>query len=346
MKKLACIILATLTSLSANTNLDSQEIDSMLESHIDSLLSKKFVKNIQKQKVIAISDIENATGEMIDIQLIIAQFKQHIYETQENLVFTKALMGSGDRGDKILKDSRKLRDNEEFNQYTTKEKGELLAPDYSLSGKITKKSKQKGKKTLLEYQFLLTLVDTSTGIEVWSNIAKISKTIKNNEFNSIRNNSQKSKMSEEEWNRAFYNCLDNEDKNACQALIDNGLLSVGQCDKESCGFFGSIYYQAGHSKEAIPYFEKAIALGDNRGYGALGIIYGTLQDYHKARELYKKACDMKDGNACNSLGVLYGDGLGVRQNLSTAKQYFGKACDFGEQAGCGNYKLLHNQGVR
>ncbi|MGX3045274.1 tetratricopeptide repeat protein [Helicobacter sp. T3_23-1056] len=191
-------------------------------------------------------------------------------------------------------------------------------------------------------------------------------------------------MSDDEWERASYNC-DKGDKSACQALIDNGLPSVEQCDKNTCAIVGAVYSYAGHYRDAIPYFEKAIALGDNRWYYMLGFAYynlndyfnakryyengcnkvgdtqskscynlglmytygeGVRQDYHKAHELYKKACDMKNAMACNNLGVLYTNGLGVKQNRYIAKQYFGKACDLGYQIGCDNYKEYNEAGVQ
>lgn len=187
-------------------------------------------------------------------------------------------------------------------------------------------------------------------------------------------------MNNDEWERARYNCFENDDKDACQTLIDNGLPSVEQCDKSNCAFVGSVYRIAGHYRDAIPYFEKVIVFGDNRVYTPLGYTYYELQDYYnakkyfeigcnkgelvscynlglryyngegvrqdyaKARELWKKACDMKYGAACNNLAVLYDNGLGVRQNLSTAKHYFGKACDLGDQLGCDNYKKINQVG--
>lgn len=176
-------------------------------------------------------------------------------------------------------------------------------------------------------------------------------------------------MSEKELLKATDDCFGNGDKIACQAIIDNGgLPSMEQCDNR-CGAVGALYNLAGRYREAIPYFEKAIVLGDNRGYGSLADVYYNLQDYynakkyyeiacnkdyelacsvlgqmyhdgqgvsqnyHKAYKLYIKACDMKFSLACNNLGFLYGKGQGVKQNLSTAKQYFGKACDLGNQMG-------------
>lgn len=181
-------------------------------------------------------------------------------------------------------------------------------------------------------------------------------------------------MSEEEWNRAKHNCLENKDKSACQALTNEGrLIRVEHCD-ENCAFVGLVYYYAERYREAITYFEKAVALGDNLGYGMLGETYyglqdyynakkyyeiacnkgnvgiediachllgqmyydgkGVRQDYYKAHELYKKACDMKYGYACQELAWLYKKGKGVRQNSSTAEQYFEKACDLGDKRGC------------
>ncbi|MGX2972963.1 tetratricopeptide repeat protein [Helicobacter sp. T3_23-1059] len=184
---------------------------------------------------------------------------------------------------------------------------------------------------------------------------------------------------------AIRDCIEYGDKSACQALIDNGLRSVEQCTKDICLFVGIIYGIAGHFREEIPYFERAIALGDNRAYYFLGLAYynlndyfnakkyyeigcnkvsdmqsescynlglmyhngkGVRQDYHKASELWKKACDMKNGFACNNLGALYGKGQGVRQNRSIAKQYYGKACDLGDQMGCDNYKEYNEAGVQ
>ena len=194
-------------------------------------------------------------------------------------------------------------------------------------------------------------------------------------------------MSQNEWERAVDECFYQDNKNVCQTLIDNGLASVEQCGKDkgkgNCYFIGAVYYKAGHYREAIPYFEIVIALGDNRAYTMLGFAYyelndyfnakkyfeigcnkvsepfccftlggmyyngqGVRQDYHKARELWKKACDMKKAGACNNLGVLYNSGQGVKQNLSMAKQYFGKACYLGVQSGCDNYKALNEAGVQ
>ena len=157
-------------------------------------------------------------------------------------------------------------------------------------------------------------------------------------------------MSDEEWQRARHNCFENKDKSACYTLINNGLLSVGQCDKESCGFIGSIYYQAGYFKEAIPYFEKAIALGDNSGYAALGNTYHKLQDYFNAKQYYEIACNKGNGDAvqaesCYNLGGMYYEGRGVRQDYAKAAELYKKACDMKYGDAYNNLGVLYDKGL-
>lgn len=207
-------------------------------------------------------------------------------------------------------------------------------------------------------------------------------------------------MSQEEWDRNYADCITvsretaleelKSNKYACQALINHsiemGWGSLEQCSKDNCVLIGDFYFFAELYREAIPYYEKSIALGVTSAYLTLGNAYyqiedyynavkyykigcekvnvnqalacynlgvsydkgeGVRQDYRKAYELFKKTCDMKYGGlSCSALGSMYENGEGVRQNLSIAKQYYGKACDLGDQRGCDNYRKLNNQGVQ
>ena len=161
-----------------------------------------------------------------------------------------------------------------------------------------------------------------------------------------------SAMSENEREKARHNCYFNDDKNACEALNDNGLASVEQCKDEgqdSCILAGIVYNDAGHYREAIPYFEKAIALGDNGGYHLLGSAYYGLDDYLNAKKYFEISCNTDNDNravSCHNLGIMYSFGQGVKQNRSIAKQYAGKACDLGEEMGCYDYKRYSEEGVQ
>lgn len=161
-------------------------------------------------------------------------------------------------------------------------------------------------------------------------------------------------MSDEERQRASNNCFENSDKSACQALINNGLVSVEQCNKDSCWFVGGIYYLAGRYREAIPYFEKVIALGgDNRTYQSLGNVYLHLQDYYNAKKYYEIACDKGNGDifqsaTCHNLGVMYANGEGVRQDYAKAAKLYKKACDMKYGGACNDLGVQYDkgQGVR
>ena len=73
---------------------------------------------------------------------------------------------------------RKLRDDDEFNQYTTQEKGTLIAPSLSLAGKIVQKNTKIGKKQRVDYSFLLILTDIKTGTVKWDESTHIIKVAK------------------------------------------------------------------------------------------------------------------------------------------------------------------------
>ena len=161
-----------------------------------------------------------------------------------------------------------------------------------------------------------------------------------------------SAMSQTEIERARDNCVKN-DKSACQELIDNGLASVKQCGKDEgkdgCVSVGCVYGVAGYHREAIPYFEKAIVLGDSGASYFLGVAYEKLNDYLNAKKYYEISCNTNnDGQAlsCHSLGIMYSRGQGVKQYHSIAKQYAGKACDLGEEMGCYDYKRYNEAGVQ
>ncbi|MGX3043679.1 penicillin-binding protein activator LpoB [Helicobacter sp. T3_23-1056] len=156
--------------------IDYHDIEMMIDDIVASFLSSDFVKNLEGKKVLVISDIENLTDEDIDIELLSRKLIRQIRNSKK-FTLTNAIAGSGSKTDKMIRESRKLRNDEEYNQYTTKEKGNLVAPDYSLSGKITQRTKSIGKKVRVDYQFLLVLSDLKKGVVLWDNEEIISKVI-------------------------------------------------------------------------------------------------------------------------------------------------------------------------
>lgn len=181
---------------------DYHDIENMLDDNVKSFLGSDFVKNLEGKKVLAISDIENLTDDDIDIELLSRKFARQIRNSKK-FVLTNAIAGSGSKRDKMIKDSRALRNDEEYDQYTTKEKGNLLAPDYSLAGKITQRTKNIGKKVRVDYQFLIVLSDIKTGVVLWDNEEIISKVIARDKLRELNGEDFDDKDSSKGYNQSY-----------------------------------------------------------------------------------------------------------------------------------------------
>ena len=211
--------------------LDYHDIESVIDENAKSFIKSNLMKrhNANKKAVMAISNIENLSDENINIEFISRKLIRRL-SSYEQIVLTNAIAGSGAKADDMIEDSRKLTENDNFNQYTTKEKGRILAPEYSLSGKITKSIKNIGKKQRVDYQFLFIVSDLDSGREVWSNDTIISKVIKKEEVSKYSttetNNVEANKYNEMGWSN-YYNSEYDKAKKYFKKACNLGL-------KEAC----------------------------------------------------------------------------------------------------------------
>lgn len=157
--------------------LDYHDIVSAATQSVESLLASNYTKKIstERPKVLVISNVINDTMQHIDTEQLTRKITRDMRNSGK-FVLTLALGESGK--DSMIDSVRGARDNDEFNQYTTIEKGELIAPELSLSGKIIQKnSSVSSSKQRIDYYFLLTLVDLKSGLVLWDdevNIIKLS----------------------------------------------------------------------------------------------------------------------------------------------------------------------------
>ena len=317
----------------------------MIQSHANAL--EKFSERLKKPKVIAISDIANYTGEAIDIQSLIAKLKLALSQNHK-ITFSSAVGGSGASIDTMIKQSRKLRDNAEFNPYTTKEKGELLAPDYSLSGKITKVAGG--------YEFLLTLSDLSRGVEVWSNIAR---------FHTIPKMTKKTMSKEEEalqdclqsgiedsvckeltktfmtlykdanlWKESFDKCFEESNANACKEGKEfaKTFIKFLELSEEVAKEYPSLT-----NKEDSPFGIFNQCEKDTECASSMSMLYALAERDKEAIALAKKA---KNSNEIfHEIGRwLYYD----MEESDRAIQYFKLACN-GRNSSCVNLAFIYNE---
>ena len=159
------------------TGLDYHDISNAAEQSVKSLLSSGYAKrlNSSEPKVLAISDVMNDTMQIIDTEQLTRKITRDLRNSGK-FILTLALSGSGASRDSMIDASREIRDDAEFNQYTTIEQGELIAPELSLSGKIVQKNTRVStSEQRIDYYFLLTLVDLKSGLVLWDDEVNIIK---------------------------------------------------------------------------------------------------------------------------------------------------------------------------
>lgn len=160
-----------------STGLDYHDIANAADQSVKSLLSSAYAKKIttERPKVLVISDVINDTMQMIDTEQLTRKVTRDMRNSGK-FVLTLTMGGSGVSKDNMIDTARDARDSDEFNQYTTIEKGELIAPELSLSGKIIQKNtKVSSSKQRIDYYFLLTLTDLKSGLVFWDDEVNIIK---------------------------------------------------------------------------------------------------------------------------------------------------------------------------
>ncbi|CRF49153.1 hypothetical protein HHE03_07500 [Helicobacter heilmannii] len=161
----------------ATAGLDYQDVEDAAKTAVASMLQSHDVQSLQGKQVIAVSDVINDTMQHFDTeqltQMVIQTLKDKV---QGKFYVTRAIAGSGGGEDKMIDRARKLRNNDEYNQETTKEKGTLRAPDLSLSGKVIQRNARvSSSKQRIDYIFILRLASIKSGLDVWSQEFPITK---------------------------------------------------------------------------------------------------------------------------------------------------------------------------
>lgn len=157
--------------------LDREDFENAADTMIQSMLKDPAFANIspRERKVIAIGRILNDTPQRIDTDKLISKITIALRKSGK-FVLTSAVSAGGAR-DSMSKDVRELRDDDEFNQATIAKKGTLVAPDFSLAGKIRQDNVTlPNGKIQAEYFFLLSVTDLNSGLVYWEDEQTIDKT--------------------------------------------------------------------------------------------------------------------------------------------------------------------------
>ncbi len=127
-----------------------------------------------KPNVIAIAPIRNKTQEHIDTDLLLKKIRVTLNKSGKALTTTAVSVG-GPEDAATMRLRKELRDNDEFDPGTVAGEGTILAPGYSLSGKIIQQQARAGRTRQSTFAFQMSLTDVTTGLAVWEEEYEIVK---------------------------------------------------------------------------------------------------------------------------------------------------------------------------
>ncbi len=168
---------------------DEQEVSSMqhvmeLEYRDWTNTAEKMTKSMiasgalkaEAKPVIAIGNIVNDTTQRIDSDMLTKKIRTTLLKSGKAQIATN-FTGEDTTSDKV----RTKRGNDEYNQSTIAQKGTLIAPNMSLSGKMLQRNLKlesgwfSSVDTRVEYYLQLTLTDLKSGLSVWEDEQPIIK---------------------------------------------------------------------------------------------------------------------------------------------------------------------------
>lgn len=306
--------------------LDNHDIGDSIQKIANALLNSPRVKRLKEEKVLTIGAIDDETEEFIDTEIIANELTRYLSNSGKFVVVNA---GRDKKIEQILKDSRQMRNNKEYNQYTTIEEGNLIAPHYALTGKITQRNKTIKSDEIVEYIFSFTLTDLSLGATRWAGSTKVSKILpkdkvgKFGEKTDFDNSETKIKS---DWQQRFEK--KRQEQVAIMSQNTKAVKANEQClknkNKEACKEYVEIQSAYCHRGTALPCALLAeLYLNGSEKYWDIKI------DKEKAQYYANKTCNL-DATFCANVALSFKD-----KDTPLALGYAERACEMGEAMGCG-----------
>jgi uncharacterized protein (TIGR02722 family) len=156
--------------------LDYRDFDQAASEMVQSMLSSGALKKADGSRyVMATGRIVNDTMQRIDTDQLMAKVEQELLNSGQ-VVMTSAV---GSKTDQLIYDTRDVRDSDvgdEFDSNTIAAKGQLVAPELSVSGKIFQRNiRYSSDKQQVEYYFQLQVTNLTNGLRFWQNETLIGK---------------------------------------------------------------------------------------------------------------------------------------------------------------------------
>ncbi|MBC7800003.1 MAG: penicillin-binding protein activator LpoB [Gemmatimonadaceae bacterium] len=155
--------------------LDSRDFENAAAKTVQDMLESGAVsKPSGGRYVLAISRVTNDTMQRIDTDLLVKRIRVELLRSGK--VVTTTAVGLDGPEDPMAMRSRQLRASGEFNQANVARRGQMVAPELSLSGKLLQTNNRLGDGSQrVDYNFQLTLTDIRTGLGLWEGNEPIAK---------------------------------------------------------------------------------------------------------------------------------------------------------------------------
>lgn len=141
--------------------LEYRDFESAARSLVSEMLSSgNLTKPSGGRYVLIISRIANDTMQRIDVDQLSKKIRIELINSGRVAV-------SNIEEDARVMQTRQLRNSREVNQATVAKKGTLIAPELSLSGKITQREFIISGDKRIEYTFALSITSLDTGLTLW-----------------------------------------------------------------------------------------------------------------------------------------------------------------------------------
>lgn len=150
--------------------LDYRDLEQAAEAMIQSLLNSGVLRKDDNSRfVVATGRIVNDTMQKFDTDMLMGKIEKAMFDSGQ-VVMTSAVGGQG-ASDEMVYQVRDLKEGDredEFNQETLPGKGQIVAPELSIAGKIIQRNITYDRKTQqVEYHFLLQLTEIASGLRFW-----------------------------------------------------------------------------------------------------------------------------------------------------------------------------------
>jgi uncharacterized protein (TIGR02722 family) len=150
--------------------LDYKDFENAASELVNQMLASSLMvhpkSNQGARYVLAISNIVNDTTQRIDTDQLTKKIRISLLNSGRFVVTTA--IGIDGPEDAMTQKVRQLRNSKMVNQTTVKKDGRVVAPDFSLSGKILQRNSRVSRSTQqVDYFFQLTMTNLDDGLAYW-----------------------------------------------------------------------------------------------------------------------------------------------------------------------------------